>query len=133
MTALAISQRKIPGPQPTPETKPFWDAASQGVLLLKKCLSCGELHYYPRSICPFCFSENTEWQPASGGGTIYSYSVMRRAPEPYVIAYVTLIEGVTMMTNIVDCDVDSVRIGQTVRLVFRPSENGPPVPMFTPA
>jgi uncharacterized protein len=57
---------------------------------------------------------------------------MRRAPVPYAIAYVTLEEGVTMMTNIVDCDFDSIRIGQNVRLVFKFSDGGPPVPMFTP-
>jgi uncharacterized protein len=38
-----------------------------------------------------------------------------------------------MMTNIVDCDLDAIRIGQRVRLVFKPSDGGgPPVPMFTP-
>ena len=57
---------------------------------------------------------------------------MRRAPVPYAIAYVTLDEGPTMMTNIVDCDLDKIKIGQAVRLVFKPSEGGPPVPMFTP-
>ena len=34
---------------------------------------------------------------------------MRRAAEPYAIAYVTLAEGPTMMTNIVDCDLDAMR------------------------
>ena len=126
------AERKIPAPQANPETKAFWDAAEQGTLLLKKCRACGELHYHPRSLCPFCFGD-TEWRPASGNGTIYSYSVMRRAPVPYVIAYVTLAEGLTIMTNIVDCDIDSVRIGQSVRLVFKPSDGGPPVPMFAPA
>jgi len=52
---------------------------------------------------------------------------------PYAIAYVTLDEGPTMMTNIVDCDLDSIRIGQKVKLTFVPSENGPKMPMFTPA
>jgi uncharacterized protein len=127
------AERKIPAPQPNPETQPFWDAAAQGTLLLKKCRACGELHYYPRTICPLCFSADTEWQAATGEGAIYSYSVMRRAPVPYVIAYVMLAEGITMMTNIVDCDVDAVRIGQSVRLLFKPSDGGPPVPMFTPA
>ncbi|MNC86563.1 hypothetical protein D3C83_22350 [compost metagenome] len=58
---------------------------------------------------------------------------MRRAPVPYAIGYVTLAEGPTIMTNIVDCDLDAIKVGQTVRLVFKPSEGGPPVPMFAPA
>jgi hypothetical protein len=76
----------------------------------------------------------THWKTSSGRGTVYSFSVTRRAgPEPFCIAYVTLDEGVSMMTHIVDCDLEAVRIGQKVRVVFAPTENGAPVPTFTPA
>ena len=78
-------------------------------------------------------ASRARWITSSGRGTIYSYSVMRRVPVPYAIAYVTLEEGVTMMTNIVDCDLDAIRIGQRVKVVFKPTDGGPPVPMFTPA
>ena len=57
---------------------------------------------------------------------------MRRAKEPYAIAYVTLAEGPTMLTNIVDCDFDTLRIGLPVNIVFEETEGGPPVPMFRP-
>jgi uncharacterized OB-fold protein len=124
---------RIPAPAVTSETRPFWDAAAEGRLLVKRCAACGETHHYPRSICPFCGSDRTEWRASSGQGTIYTYSVMRRTPAPYAIAYVTLAEGVTVMTNIVDCDVDAIRIGQAVKVVFKPTDGGPPVPMFTPA
>ena len=130
---MAATERKIPAPSANPETKAFWEAAAQGKLLIKRCTSCGQFHYYPRALCPFCGSAATEWQTASGPGTIYSYSVMRRAEVPYAIAYVTLAEGVTMMTNLVDCDFDALKIGQRVRVVFKPTEGGPPVPTFTPA
>jgi uncharacterized OB-fold protein len=129
---MQSQERKIQAPQPNLETKAFWDAAAEGKLMIGKCLACGQLFYYPRAICPFCFGDKTELQQASGSGTIYTYSVMRRAPIPYAIAYVTLQEGVSMMTNIVDCDLDKIKIGQAVRLVFKPSDGGPPVPMFTP-
>jgi uncharacterized OB-fold protein len=124
--------RTIPAPPVSPETKPFWDAARGGRLLLKRCEACGEPHYYPRTICPFCGSDRTVWVESSGRGTIYSYSVFRRAPVPYAIAYVTLEEGPTMLTNIVDADLDAIRIGQRVRLRFTPTDGGPPVPMFAP-
>jgi uncharacterized protein len=133
MSETSGPERKIPVPPVTPETRPFWEAAAAGRLLIKTCTSCGQPHYYPRSICPFCGNDRMEWHDASGRGTIYSYSVMRRVPVPYAIAYVTLEEGVTMMTNIVDCDLDAIRIGQAVRVVFKPTEGGPPVPMFAPA
>jgi uncharacterized OB-fold protein len=130
---MAAQVRKIPAPEANPETQPFWEAAAQGRLLIKMCTSCRRPHYYPRSICPLCGSDTTEWVQASGRGTVYSYSVMRRAPVPYAIAFVALAEGVTMMTNIVDCDLDTIRVGQPVKLVFKPTEGGPPLPMFTPA
>ena len=130
---MAGSARTIPPPPVNPETKPFWDAAAQGRLLIKRCTACNEPHWYPRAICPFCGSERTEWMEASGHGTIYSYSIFRRAPIPYAIAYVTLAEGPTMMTNIVDCDLNAIRIGQAVRVAFKPTDGGPPVPMFAPA
>src|SRR5260370_42513489 len=129
---MPSQERKIQAPQPNPETKAFWDAAAAGKLMIGKCLACGKTHYYPRAICPFCFTANTKLQQASGNGTIYTYSVMRRAPIPYAIAYVTLSEGPTMMTNIVDCDLDKIRIGQSVRLVFKPSDRRPPLALFTP-
>ena len=127
---MATAQRKIPAPEASPETQAFWDGAAQGKLLLKKCRSCGEVHYYPRTLCPFCGSDATEWLPAAGTGTLYSYSVMRRAEVPYAIAYVTLEEGPTMMTNVVDADLDAIRIGQRVRVRFTPTDGGPPVPTF---
>ena len=130
---MQSQDRKIQAPQPNAETAAFWKATEERKLMVGKCNACGKVHYYPRAICPFCFSDRTELQQASGKGTIYAYSVMRRAPVPYAVAYVTLNEGPTMMTNIVDCDLDNIRIGQAVRLVFKPSEGGPPVPMFTPA
>jgi|SRR5688500_16485208 uncharacterized OB-fold protein len=130
---MSGSARSIPAPPVSPETKPFWDAAAAGRLLLKRCEACREPHYYPRAICPFCGSDRTTWLEASGGGAIYSYSVFRRAPVPYAIAYVTLDEGPTMMTNIVDADLDALRIGQRVRVRFTPTEGGPPVPTFAPA
>ena len=130
---MSNKARKIPAPPVNPEGQAFWDAAAQGQLVIKHCTACRQPHHYPRAICPFCGSDQTEWRNASGRGTIYSYSIMRRVPEPYAIAYVTLEEGVTMMTNIVDCDLDAIRIGQPVRVVFKPTEGGPPVPMFTPA
>jgi uncharacterized OB-fold protein len=128
-----MAERKIEAPEQSPETKPYWDAAAKGQLLIKKCNACGESHFYPRSLCPFCFSGDTAWVAASGKGTIYSYSVMRRVPVPYVVAYVTLAEGPTMISNIVDCDLNAVKIGQAVKVTFKPSDGGPPVPMFTPA
>lgn len=124
-------------PEIQPEHKQYWNAAADGKLLIKQCSSCGEYHYYPRVFCPYCMSDNTIWKEAKGTGNIYTYSVMRRSkPGPYAIAYVTLDEGPKMMTNIVDCDLDTVQINQRVILVFKqtgdPDNPGAFVPCFTP-
>lgn len=126
--------RAIPDPLVNPESRPWFDAAAAGRLLIGLCHDCRRHHFYPRAICPHCMSDRTERVEAAGSGSIYSFSVMRRGvPAPYAIAYVTLDEGVTMLTNLVDCDFDALAIGQRVRVVFKPSENGTPVPVFAPA
>ena len=124
--------RKIPAPKVLPESLPFWQAADEGRLVLKSCRACGQVHHYPRDLCPFCLSEDTQWIPAAGTGTVYSFSTMGQGDAAYTLAYVTLAEGVTVMTNLVDCDPARVAIGQAVRVVFRPSQGGHAVPMFTP-
>ncbi len=133
MAAQETKERKLPAPAVSQETQAYWDAAAKGKLLVRKCMGCGQAHHYPRTICPFCFSDKTEWIEASGKGTIYSYSVMRRAAVPYAIAYVTLEEGPRMITNLVDCALDELAVGQDVELVFKQSEGGYAVPMFKPA
>ena len=97
-----------------------------------RCTACAKPHFYPRPLCPFCLGD-TEWVAASGLGTIYSVTVVRRAgPIPYALAYVALDDGVTMLTNIVDCDLDALRIGDRVKVCFKLAEGGAAVPMFTP-
>ena len=112
--------------------QPYWEAAAAGRLLLKHCNGCGRNHYYPRPVCPLCFSDRTDWLQASGEGTLYSWSVERRGNPPYSIAYVTLPEGVTLLTSIVDCDFDKLAVGQKLKLGFE-QRDGLPVPVFRPA
>lgn len=132
--ATPAQDRKMRDPQMNPGDEPYFEAAANGKLLLKKCNDCGEVHHYPRALCPFCFSDKVEWSEAQGTGEIYTYSVTRRGtPTPYCIAYVTLTEGPRMMTNIVDCDLDAVRIGQKVKVTFKKTEGGMSVPCFAPA
>jgi len=122
-----------PGPQPNAETQAFWDAAARGQFLVRRCNACGRAHWYPRVVCPHCFSDRTDWERASGQGTLYAFTVMRRVPVPYAMAYVTLAEGPTMLTNIVNTDLDALYVGQPMRVVFVTADNGLAVPMFTPA
>jgi uncharacterized OB-fold protein len=90
-----FASRNLTPPVATAEGKAFFDAARQGRFLIPVCTACNRAHWYPRVICPFCASDKVEWREASGKGTIYTFSVMRRVAEPYIIAHVTLAEGPT--------------------------------------
>ena len=129
---MNLTERTYLDPEVNIETKVYWDAAKKGKLLVKACRSCLRMHYYPRAHCPHCLSDDTDWTEVSGKGTIYTYSVMRRADKPYVIAYVTLDEGVTMLTNIVECNADTIDVGHAVEVVFRETEGGLFLPVFRP-
>lgn len=125
--------RKLPAPAITVESQPFWDGCAAGKFLIKRCKDCGEPHFYPRALCPFCFSANTVWEESKGAGVIYTFSVMRHnTKEPYAIGYVTLDEGPSLLTNFVDCDFSQLKIGMRVKALFQPTENGAPVPVFGP-
>ena len=124
--------RTLAAPLIDPATEPYFSAARQGVLKLRRCTACHKPHWYPRPVCPYCQGD-TEWVDAAGTGTIYSVSVTRRAgPVAYALAYVRLDEGVTLLTNIVDCDLDSLAIGQRVTVCFKPSDGDGAIPMFRP-
>lgn len=114
-----------PLPVVDPDTEPFWRAAREHRLVVKRCADCGKAHFYPRELCPHCHSDAVSWFDASGHGTIYSFTVARRPagpafqPDaPYVVALVDLDEGARMMTNVVGCPPDTVRIGMRVTVSY---------------
>ncbi len=123
----------------TSETRAFWDATADGRLVLPRCEQCGATLWYPKGFCPLCMSSSIEWVPASGDGVVYSFSITRKGAgvwaehSPYVVAYVELLEGPRVLTNIVGCGVDEVRIGMAVTVVFDPTAEGAAVFRFRPA
>ncbi len=139
-----LGERVLPAPAPfvLPEVKPFWDGTAEGRLLLPHCDDCQAVIWYPRPFCPSCASTKVSWIAASGRGSVYSYTINRRGQAdlsaykeagPYVLAYVELDEGPRVMTNIVDCDPESVKIGQRVEVVFHDTGEGTALPRFRPA
>lgn len=98
-----------------------------------RCRACERQHYYPRALCPHCLDSDVDWVPAGGHGKVYSFSVARKAEPLCVIAYVTLDEGITVLTNLVDCRPDDIHINQRVELVFGKSAQGQSIPLFRPA
>ena len=88
--AETMSQRPIPVPDPS--TAPYWQGARAGRLLLPRCLDCGQAHFYPKSICPFCRSARLDWLEAAGTGTVYSFTLVNRAPSPAFAGAVSTVE-----------------------------------------
>ena len=121
------------------ETAAFWDGCAAGRLVLPRCDECDELIWYPRRMCPFCGSLAVTDTEVSGRGSVYSFTIIRRGGgpfrdvAPYVLAMVQLTEGPTMMTNLVDCDPETVAVGQAVHVVFEPvADSDERIPRWTP-
>lgn len=96
---------KSPGPTITALTAPFWEAANQGRLILQNCEDCGRAIFYPRPICPHCWSARLGWRDAKGTGTLRSWSTVHRPGHPawqpvapYTVGVVALSEGPTMLS-----------------------------------
>ena len=126
-------------PTPAPETAFWWESCRAGRLLIQRCGDCGTHQFYPRSHCSSCLRGNLEWVEAAGTGTVSTYTICRvpvaeayAADAPYVVALVRLVEGPTMMSNIVECDPDSVTTGMPVEVVFERRSEEITLPQFRP-
>jgi uncharacterized OB-fold protein len=126
------------------ESRAYWEGCGRGELILQRCRACQTVQHRPRGLCASCLSDDIEHFIASGRGEVYTYSVVRQnqmpafaASVPYVVSYVQLEEGPQLLTNIVDCDPDTVSIGMAVKVDFVPtiSKTGDAlgVPRFVPA
>ena len=117
-----------PGVTPVPdwESTPYWDAASNGVLLIKRCRVCERHHWYPRAHCPLCLSDETEWVESPGRGHVATFTVIRQNRSRafrdwgvYAVGMVELDEGARIFSRIRG-DVEAIRVGARVHLGFEP-------------
>jgi uncharacterized OB-fold protein len=126
-------------PDPGPLTRPYWEQARAGRLVLQHCHGCGHTWHPPLPRCPRCHAADTGWQQASGEGTVYSYTVVHHATHaaladrvPYVIAIVELAEGPRVVTGIRGAAPDQVWVGMPVRAVFEEVTPEVTLPQFAP-
>lgn len=104
-------------PAPGPE-QIYKDKLASGSFEIQKCGACARHVFYPRVICPHCGADKLDWVAASGAGTVYSTTVVRRKPEAggdYNVALVDLAEGPRMMSRVVGVEPAAVKIGARVR------------------
>jgi uncharacterized OB-fold protein len=114
---------KTPGPTITALTAPFWEAASQGRLIIQHCDDCGESVFYPRPVCPHCWSDWLRWKDASGSGRLKSFSVIHKPGHPgwqpiapFTVGLVELAEGPTMLSFIHEPADGNLTVGDPLKL-----------------
>jgi uncharacterized OB-fold protein len=118
-------------------SRPFWEAANRGELTLQRCRECGQWRYPPSWGCPNCLSEGTEWAPVSGRGALYSWVVFHRSYHPafevpYNVAIVELEEGPRLMSNVVECSLEDLRVGMPLEVTFERVTEEITLPKFRP-
>ena len=90
-----------------------------------KCTKCGKVSFPPRLVCPKCKTRKFKTINLKDEGKILTYTVIRVASDkfsketPFAVGIVEVSDGVRLTTQIADADVDKLKIGQKVKLVFR--------------
>jgi uncharacterized protein len=117
----------------------FWTSGEDGRLRFTRCQSCGYWLHPSGPICPVCHSKELAPEAVSGDATLHTYTVNHQAwipgfDPPYLVAIVELPEqeGLRLTTNLVNVEVDDVRIGMPVRVTFEHWEDVW-LPLFEPA
>ena len=120
-------------------SKPFWDATREKRLLLQYDRVAGAYQFYPRPTSIHTGkASNLEWREVSGRGTIFSYTIARRARppfrdhEPFFLVLVTLEEGVNVMSNAIRCPLEEMRVGLKLKPWWLPLSDGRHLPLFEP-
>jgi uncharacterized OB-fold protein len=124
-----------PRPLIDDDNRVFWDEMKNHKFMLQHCNDCQKFIFYPRIICPHCYSENISWKETSGQGKVESYTVVHRAMPPfkdevpYVVGIIQLNEGVKMLSRIINKRED-VAIGKNVSVVYQKIEENLTLPYF---
>jgi uncharacterized OB-fold protein len=121
-----------------PDNAWWWEQVAHGKLPVQRCSGCGKLRHPPRPMCDACRSMLWDFIAASGRGALHSFTVIHH-PQfpgyeyPIVIALVDLEEGERMLSQLVDCERDAVRIGMPLVARIHEDPDGFKLPVFLPA
>lgn len=131
-----------PMPEPDPLTEPFWNGCNNHELRMPKCNECGTIVFCPSPMCHACNGMEFSWVKLSGNGKVHSFVVVHQATirgfeedVPYVVAWIEFPEqqGLKMISNVVDCEVDKVFVGMPVAVVFEDLGAEFVLPKFKPS
>lgn len=119
--------QSLPLPQISQDNAEFYAAAARGELRFQRCTPCRRFRHYPRPACPYCLSRDFTWEPSSGRGTIYTWTIVRgptlpafQDKLPYNVVDVLMDEGVHFQSEVLDCAPDEIHAGMPVEAVFVP-------------
>lgn len=126
-----------PMPEPSPESRPYWEGLAQRRLMLQRCAGCGRIRHYPQPMCPACHSLATGWIEASGEATVHSWTVAHhpfhpafRAELPYVLVTAALPEGVRLLAQLRGAGADALRPGLPLKVDFEDNGEGLTLPVL---
>ncbi len=128
-----------PVPVPNTWTKPFWDAAKRGVLELQRCQSCGNFQHPPYATCLKCIGVDLKFEPVTGGGTIYAYTIMYHTGDQRfasVVPYASIIveldaaPGALLAGNLLGAPYTEAKVGRRVEVVFERLDDDITLPQF---
>lgn len=115
----------------------FYDWCRRGELRFQRCSACGAWRHVPRELCAACGSTSFAWSPSSGRGRVFTYTIVTRAMHPgfaervpYAPAVIELDEGVRLLSEVIDCPPDELRIDLPVEVVFQEVAEGVTLPKF---
>jgi uncharacterized OB-fold protein len=136
-----MDARGKPLPEITAQTRPFWDAAKAGKLVMQKCGRCGTLNFFPKPWCIECGSRELAWTEVRPQGSVYSYTVaykvMMNFPGwkddlPLVMCIIDLDDGARMYGQLTGCAPEKVCIGMRVAAYFEDVSAEAAIPKFRP-
>jgi uncharacterized OB-fold protein len=119
----------------------FWEGTRQGEIRFPRCCSCGEFHWYPCMLCPFCHSADIEWQALTSKPRLFTWTCVRwkllplsNIPIPYIVALVEFDEApnLYLTTNLVECQPEDIYIGMPLEAVFQQVGDKITMPLFKP-
>jgi uncharacterized OB-fold protein len=128
-----------PVPVPDDISQPFWQAANEGRLVIQRCTSCRRYYHPPVGTCFECLTAPLVYEPVSGRGTIYSFTITHdarqpafEAIQPFPVVVVELEEQAELflLTNMPGTPLDAIRIGAPVEVRFEELTEGHAIPEF---
>jgi len=120
-------------------TAEFYSFCKQGRLHFQRCDRCRAWRHVPREMCAECGSWEWSWEPSSGRGVVFSWTVVARAlhpafqhDTPYAPVVVEMEEGVRLLSRVEGVAPGDLAIDMPVEVFFEAVTPEVSLPTFRP-